>query len=192
MPDEEITICKCGEVDCLGFVLLHEKELDDLDYMEDIQNVLSWKHGNVDFKVVDSPSSGEIFTKFYELHMIKKIKVNSMKVIFTGLGLSEFYSELHCALQIGPTVPACFDMVYKPDIAVEHKLYEEPFIGYAINDAEFTGKQMEAIYGIAQSYIREPVLPISNTILDIFDFRNMLKLDYDKPKKVWEKKRFYY
>ena len=62
-------ICKCGSKNCLGFLLLHEKELDDLDLIKDIQRK---QHGNLDFDLLVSPSSGELFTKFYELHVIKK------------------------------------------------------------------------------------------------------------------------
>jgi hypothetical protein len=53
---------------CLGFVLLHEKELEGI---EQIKDSICKRHGNVEFDLKRSPSSGEIFTKFYDLHVIK-------------------------------------------------------------------------------------------------------------------------
>ena len=61
-------ICNCGDKDCLGWILLHEKELKD---MTKIKKLIIDKHGDVEFNLKQSPSSGEIFTKFYELHVIK-------------------------------------------------------------------------------------------------------------------------
>lgn len=67
---EEKKVCKCGDRKCLGFILLHEKELNDIKQIkEDIRK----EHGDVKFELKSSPSSGEIFTKFYELHVIFKI-----------------------------------------------------------------------------------------------------------------------
>lgn len=53
----------------LGFVLLHEKELRDV---EEIKQKIRQEHGEVAFELKDSKSSGEIFTKFFELHVSKK------------------------------------------------------------------------------------------------------------------------
>jgi hypothetical protein len=64
-------ICKCGDKDCLGWILLHEKETNN---MTELKELLIDKHGDVQFKLKDNPSSGELFTKFYELHVIKDNK----------------------------------------------------------------------------------------------------------------------
>lgn len=52
----------------IGFILLHEKELFKVD---ELKEKTIAEYGDVSFKIVDSPSSGEIFTKFYELHAFK-------------------------------------------------------------------------------------------------------------------------
>jgi len=64
----EDIICKCGDKDCLGWVLLHEKETKN---MNNIKKFIIDRYGDVEFKLKDSLSSGEIFTKFYELHVVK-------------------------------------------------------------------------------------------------------------------------
>lgn len=50
------------------FLLLHEKELNEIEQRKDDMRK---EHGDVSFNLERSPSSGEIFTKFYELHVIK-------------------------------------------------------------------------------------------------------------------------
>lgn len=65
----ESKICKCGDKSCLGFVLLHEKELSDL---EKITESIRKDKPLATFDLRRSPSSGEIFTKFYELHVLLK------------------------------------------------------------------------------------------------------------------------
>ena len=55
-------------MESVGFVLLHEKELSDI---ETIKQKIKEEHGEVNFELKNSKSSGEIFTKFYELHVIK-------------------------------------------------------------------------------------------------------------------------
>lgn len=62
-------VCKCGDKRCIGFLLLHERDLENLDKIKDFEKK---EHGDVPFKLEDSPSSGEIFTKFYELHVLKE------------------------------------------------------------------------------------------------------------------------
>lgn len=60
--------CKtCGRYNCTGFYLLHEKELDKVDEIK--QKELS-ENANVQFDMMLSQSSGEIFTQFYELHVL--------------------------------------------------------------------------------------------------------------------------
>ncbi|MEK3917260.1 hypothetical protein [Paenibacillus sp. FSL H7-0331] len=53
----------------LGFVLLNERELHKVD---DIKGKTLAEYGDVSFELLDSPSSGEIFTRFYELHAAKR------------------------------------------------------------------------------------------------------------------------
>jgi hypothetical protein len=67
---KEENICKCGNKECLGFILLHEKELKEL---EKIKDTMHKEHGKVEFNLKRSPSSGEMYTKFYELHVIKDL-----------------------------------------------------------------------------------------------------------------------
>ncbi|OSA95704.1 UNVERIFIED_ORG: hypothetical protein B2H93_04600 [Clostridium botulinum] len=62
----DLNICKCGNEKCLGFLLLHEKELEEIEQRKDS---IRKKYGQVEFNLKRSPSSGEIFTKFYELHV---------------------------------------------------------------------------------------------------------------------------
>lgn len=64
---DDLNICKCGNEKCLGFLLLHEKELEEIEQRKDS---IRKEQGHVKFNLVRSPSSGEIFTKFYELHVI--------------------------------------------------------------------------------------------------------------------------
>jgi hypothetical protein len=61
-------MCKiCGDNRCLGKYLLHERELFKVSDIEREELKVNPKR---DFKLVRSPSSGEIFTKFYELHVL--------------------------------------------------------------------------------------------------------------------------
>lgn len=61
-------ICKCGNAKCNGFTVLHPIEV--ARDMKEIKERMKSQCGNVKFELKDSPSSGEIFTKFYELHVI--------------------------------------------------------------------------------------------------------------------------
>jgi hypothetical protein len=60
---------RCKKPGCIGYVLFHPKELPQL---EQVKKDLTEKYGEVRFDLVDSPSSGEIFTKFKELHLFKE------------------------------------------------------------------------------------------------------------------------
>lgn len=64
---KDSNICKCRNEKCLGFLLLHEKELEEIEQRKDS---IRKEHGQVEFVLKRSPSSGEMFTKFYELHVI--------------------------------------------------------------------------------------------------------------------------
>lgn len=59
-------MCKCGNRNCKGFILLHQKELKKID---EIKKRELEEDPDCRFELMDSPSSGEIFTKFYELHV---------------------------------------------------------------------------------------------------------------------------
>lgn len=67
---EDENICKCGNKKCLGFLLLHEKELKEVNQRK--QSICN-EYGDVQFDLKRSPSSGEMYTKFYELHVIKEL-----------------------------------------------------------------------------------------------------------------------
>lgn len=60
--------CGCKNEKCIGFRLLHEVEVSRI---EEIKEEIISKHGDVEFDLKTSRSSGEIFTKFYELHVSK-------------------------------------------------------------------------------------------------------------------------
>lgn len=64
---DDLNLCKCGNEKCLGFLLLHEKELEEIEQRKE---TICKEHGRVKFNLETSSSSGEIFTKFYELHVI--------------------------------------------------------------------------------------------------------------------------
>lgn len=61
--------CKCGNAKCKGFYLLHYKELHKV---EDLKRKVLVEDCNCTFNLIDSPSSGEIYVKFKELHVISK------------------------------------------------------------------------------------------------------------------------
>lgn len=62
-------ICKCGNTKCKGYYLLHSKDLNSF-------SDLKQKELNIDpectFETLTSPSSGEIFNTFKELHVRSK------------------------------------------------------------------------------------------------------------------------
>jgi len=58
--------CKnCKNTKCVGFYLLHTSEMYKL-------HDLKSRHSDCDVIMIDSPSSGEIYTRFKELHIIEK------------------------------------------------------------------------------------------------------------------------
>lgn len=64
-------MCKiCGDDRCSGKYLLHTKEMKDLFNI--IEKELR-ENSKRKFLLIDSPGSGEIFTKFYELHVIDNV-----------------------------------------------------------------------------------------------------------------------
>lgn len=60
-------MCKCGDPRCSGFYLLHPKELCKLS---EIKNRELKNNQNCIFILKDSQPSGEIYTKFKELHVL--------------------------------------------------------------------------------------------------------------------------
>ena len=62
-------MCKiCGNDKCIGKILLHPYELI---HIPEIKARELAENPNRDFILVDSPSSGEVYTKFKELHVIQ-------------------------------------------------------------------------------------------------------------------------
>lgn len=61
---------RCMRKNCKGYVLLHPKELEDLSILK--SNILE-EYPNAEFELIDSPSSGEFFTKFKEMHILEKV-----------------------------------------------------------------------------------------------------------------------
>lgn len=59
--------CKCGNPLCTGFYLLHPKEMGMLDKLKAQERE---RDPNCSFNLIDSPPSGEIFTRFKELHVL--------------------------------------------------------------------------------------------------------------------------
>lgn len=61
-------MCKiCGNDKCSGKYLLHPKELKEIPKIKEKELA---ENPNRTFLLIDSPSSGEIFTRFKELHVI--------------------------------------------------------------------------------------------------------------------------
>jgi len=57
--------CKiCKEKNCIGYYLLHPSELHKIDNLKD-------RHIGANFKLITSPSSGEYYVRFKELHVIE-------------------------------------------------------------------------------------------------------------------------
>ena len=61
---------KCKDDRCSGMYLLHSKELSNRFRI--IKKELT-ENTNRKFILINSPSSGEIFTKFYELHVLDNV-----------------------------------------------------------------------------------------------------------------------
>lgn len=61
--------CKCGRKECTGYYLLHPKEMDKIFKIKK-DEVEAHKNCRVDFVLDNSPSSGEINTRFKELHVL--------------------------------------------------------------------------------------------------------------------------
>ena len=64
---------KCKDDRCSGMYLLHSKELSNR--FKIIKKELK-ENPNRKFILINSPSSGEVFTKFYELHVLDNVSDN--------------------------------------------------------------------------------------------------------------------
>lgn len=62
-------VCKCGRKECTGFYLFHQKEMDKIFEIKK-KEVEAHKNNRLEFDLMDSPSSGEIYTRFKELHVL--------------------------------------------------------------------------------------------------------------------------
>lgn len=60
-------MCKCGNEKCKGFYLLHPKEMIAVQKLKETELIAD---PDCTFDLRDSPSSGEVFTKFRELHVL--------------------------------------------------------------------------------------------------------------------------
>ena len=61
-------MCKnCKNDNCIGFYLLHPAEFHKIDSLKDKHLK---EHPSSEFELIVSPSSGETFTRFKELHVI--------------------------------------------------------------------------------------------------------------------------
>lgn len=64
-------MCKvCKHDGCVGKYLLHPKELKFVSLIKERELA---KNPDYKFELVDSPSSGEVFTKFKELHVYEEV-----------------------------------------------------------------------------------------------------------------------
>ena len=83
-------MCKCGDKDCTGFYLLHPAEMVDLPRLKEKELK---ENPSCTFNLVDSDSSGEIFTKFRELHVIVKpvAKINKGDFVWFTKTFDEIY-----------------------------------------------------------------------------------------------------
>ena len=61
---------KCKDDRCSGMYLLHSKALSNI--LGIIQKEIQ-EHQNRKFILINSPSSGELFTRFYELHVLDNV-----------------------------------------------------------------------------------------------------------------------
>lgn len=61
---------KCKDDRCSGMYLLHSKELSNRFGI--IKKELT-ENSNKKFILINSPSSGELFTRFYELHVLDNV-----------------------------------------------------------------------------------------------------------------------
>lgn len=60
---------KCGNDNCIGSYLLHPVEVKEVPRLKEKELK---EDPDTTFLLIDSPSSGEMFVKFKELHVISK------------------------------------------------------------------------------------------------------------------------
>lgn len=62
--------CKrCEFEGCIGYYLLHPAEFGKIEELKQKQLA---EDPNATFELIQSPSSGEVYTRFKELHIIRK------------------------------------------------------------------------------------------------------------------------
>ena len=83
----ETAKCKCGRKGCKGFYLLHPKEIQE-GAIQRITNQELKECSNIRFSLDPSPSSGEVFLIFYELHVIET-EYDIGKLTITEMSLEE-------------------------------------------------------------------------------------------------------
>lgn len=62
-------MCKCGNARCTGYYLLHPKECTK-EVLNRIKTKERLENPNCKFILIDSPSSGEMYITFKELHVL--------------------------------------------------------------------------------------------------------------------------
>ncbi len=78
---------KCKDDRCSGMYLLHPKELEDR--FKIMKKELT-ENENRKFILIVSPSSGELFTRFFELHVIDNVEENEAKTLVDRRFMREY------------------------------------------------------------------------------------------------------
>lgn len=82
---------KCKDDRCIGMYLLHPKELGDRFKL--MKKELT-ENENRKFILIVSPSSGELFTKFFELHVIDNADEKEAKTLVDRRFTREYTSNV--------------------------------------------------------------------------------------------------
>lgn len=82
---------KCKDDRCSGMYLLHSKELG---YRFKIMKKELAENENKKFILIVSPSSGELFTKFFELHVIDNVDEREAKTLVDMRFMREYISSV--------------------------------------------------------------------------------------------------
>ena len=82
---------KCKDDRCIGMYLLHPKELNDRFKL--MKKELT-ENENRKFILIVSPSSGELFTKFFELHVIDNVDEKEAKTLVDKRFMGEYTSNV--------------------------------------------------------------------------------------------------
>lgn len=82
---------KCKDDRCIGMYLLHPKELNDRFKL--MKKELT-ENENRKFILIVSPSSGELFTEFFELHVIDNVGEKEAKTLVDKRFMREYTSNV--------------------------------------------------------------------------------------------------